>query len=108
MWPCRLGAVGRVEDGRGSLGPVANTPFPIPARRTGRAISGIQLSDGFTARHTTCSQWQAFETQQAAFSEDKWYLSASSSRTSMQGFKTKVGNLLVPNNNDPWPEVRDT
>jgi hypothetical protein len=20
----------------------------------------------------------------------------------------KVGNLLVPGNNDPWPEVRDT
>jgi len=26
----------------------------------------------------------------------------------MQRFKTKVGNLLVPGNNDPWPEVRDT
>jgi hypothetical protein len=30
-------ASGRVEDGRGSLGPVANAPFPIPAHRTGRA-----------------------------------------------------------------------
>jgi hypothetical protein len=29
--------VGRVEDGRGSLGPMANAPFPIPARQTGRA-----------------------------------------------------------------------
>jgi hypothetical protein len=28
---------GRVEDGRGSLGPMAITPFPIPAHRTGRA-----------------------------------------------------------------------
>jgi hypothetical protein len=28
---------GRVEDGRGSLGPMANAPFPIPAHRTGRA-----------------------------------------------------------------------
>jgi len=27
---------------------------------------------------------------------------------SMQRFKMKVGNLLVPGNNDPWPEVRDT
>jgi hypothetical protein len=26
----------------------------------------------------------------------------------MQRLKTKVGNLLVPGNNDPWPEVRDT
>jgi hypothetical protein len=25
-----------------------------------------------------------------------------------QRFKTKIGNLLVPGNNDPWPEVRDT
>src|ERR1700726_3546118 len=38
----------------------------------------------------------------------KWYLSASPSKKSMQRFKTKVGNLLVPDNNDPWPEVRDT
>jgi hypothetical protein len=28
---------GRVEDRRGSLGPMANAPFPIPAHRTGRA-----------------------------------------------------------------------
>ena len=28
---------GRVEDGRGSLGPLANAPFPIPAHQTGRA-----------------------------------------------------------------------
>src|SRR6266581_3243546 len=38
----------------------------------------------------------------------KWYLSASPSKKSMQRFKTKVGNLLVPGNNDPWPEARDT
>jgi len=38
----------------------------------------------------------------------KWYLSASPSKKSMQRFKTKVGNLLVPSNTDPWPEVRDT
>jgi molybdate transport system substrate-binding protein len=30
-------AGGRVEDGRGSLGPKASAPFPIPAHRTGRA-----------------------------------------------------------------------
>jgi hypothetical protein len=29
--------VGRVKDRRGSLGPAAVTPFPIPAHRTGRA-----------------------------------------------------------------------
>src|SRR5262245_62901581 len=28
---------GRVEDGRGSLGPMANAPFPIPAHQTERA-----------------------------------------------------------------------
>jgi RNA-directed DNA polymerase len=40
--------------------------------------------------------------------DGKWYLSASPSKKSMQRFKTKVGHLLVPGNNDPWPEVRDT
>src|SRR6267143_278373 len=34
--PARSG-FGRVEDGRGCLGPMANAPFPIPAHRTGRA-----------------------------------------------------------------------
>jgi len=41
LLPCtnaRIGAApGRVEDGRGSLGPKANTPFPISAHRAGRA-----------------------------------------------------------------------
>jgi RNA-directed DNA polymerase len=37
-----------------------------------------------------------------------WYLSASPSKKSMQRFKTKIGDLLVPGNNDPWLEVRDT
>jgi RNA-directed DNA polymerase len=37
-----------------------------------------------------------------------WYLSASPSKKSVQRLKTKVGNLLKPGNNDPWPEVRDT
>jgi RNA-directed DNA polymerase len=37
-----------------------------------------------------------------------WYLSASPSKKSMQRLKSKVANLLVPSNNDPWPEVRDT
>jgi RNA-directed DNA polymerase len=36
-----------------------------------------------------------------------WYLSASPSKKSMQRLKNKVGNMLVPSNNDPWPEVRD-
>ncbi|WMT74481.1 group II intron reverse transcriptase/maturase [Bradyrhizobium sp. Ash2021] len=38
----------------------------------------------------------------------KWYLSAGPSKKSMQRLKTKVGKLLAPGNNDPWPEVRDT
>ena len=47
-------AVGRVEDGRGSLGPMANAPFPIPAHRTGRAdfrhpaCMGLSSSRGIT------------------------------------------------------------
>src|SRR5438132_3593596 len=37
----------------------------------------------------------------------QWYLSAGVSKKSVQRLKTKVGSLLVPGNNDPWPEVRD-
>jgi RNA-directed DNA polymerase len=36
------------------------------------------------------------------------YLGATPSKKSVQRLKTKVGNLLVPSNNDPWPEVRDS
>src|SRR4030081_2845761 len=35
----------------------------------------------------------------------RWYLSASPSKKRVARFKTKIGNLLVPGNNDPWPEV---
>ena len=36
----------------------------------------------------------------------QWYLSASPSKKSVQRLKTKVGDLLAPNNHDPWPDVR--
>ena len=36
-----------------------------------------------------------------------WYLGASPSRKSVQRFKDKVGDLLVPGDKRPWPEVRD-
>jgi RNA-directed DNA polymerase len=35
------------------------------------------------------------------------YMSVSPSKKSVQQLKTKVRELLVPGNNDPWPEVRD-
>ncbi len=38
----------------------------------------------------------------------QWYLGASPSKKSVQRLKTKVGNLLVPGNHEPWAEVRDT
>jgi len=38
----------------------------------------------------------------------KRYLGASPSKKSIQRLKTKVSRLLVPGNNDPWDEVRDT
>src|SRR6202163_3584995 len=38
----------------------------------------------------------------------KRYLGASPSKKSVRRLKTTVGNLLVPGNNDPWWEVRDT
>ena len=37
-----------------------------------------------------------------------WYLGTSPSKKSVQRLKTTVGNLLVPGNNAPWQEVRDT
>ena len=37
----------------------------------------------------------------------KWYLGASPSKKSMQRFKTKVGETLVPANVAPWDDVRD-
>ena len=40
-------------------------------------------------------------------SNGKWYLGASPSKKSVQRLKTKVSDLLVPNNLDPWVEVRD-
>ena len=36
------------------------------------------------------------------------YLGASPSKKSVQRLKATVGSLLVPGNNDPWQEVRDT
>jgi RNA-directed DNA polymerase len=36
-----------------------------------------------------------------------WYLGASPSKKSVQRLKEKVGNILVPRNHAPWPDVRD-
>src|SRR5437016_5173358 len=50
---------------------MANAPFPIPARRTGRADlrhPALRLASPQGTRR--CSQWQAFEAPQAAFSVD--------------------------------------
>jgi RNA-directed DNA polymerase len=38
----------------------------------------------------------------------QWYWGASPSKKSVQRLKTKVRELLVPGNNAPWQEVRDT
>ncbi len=38
----------------------------------------------------------------------QWYVGASPSKKSMQRLKAKVQALLVPGNNQPWTEVRDT
>src|SRR5262245_35500909 len=37
----------------------------------------------------------------------RMHMSASPSKKSVQRLKAKVRGLLVPGNNDPWPEVRD-
>src|SRR6202158_4317851 len=38
----------------------------------------------------------------------QWYLGASPSKKSVQRLKAKVRDLLVPGNNEPWQDVRDT
>src|SRR3954449_4581859 len=39
--------------------------------------------------------------------DGRWYLGASPSKKSVARIKQKVGDLLMPNNVEPWPEVRD-
>ncbi len=36
-----------------------------------------------------------------------WYLGASPSKKAVDRLKQKVGEVLVPGNKGPWPEVRD-
>jgi RNA-directed DNA polymerase len=38
----------------------------------------------------------------------QWYVGASPSKKSMQRLKARVRALLVPGNNEPWQDVRDT
>ena len=60
---------GRVEDGRGSLGPMANAPFPIPAHQTGRADfrhPAFRLASPQGTRRDRSGQ--ALEAQNAEFS----------------------------------------
>ena len=60
---------GRVEDGRGSLGPMANAPFPIPAHQTGRADfrhPAFRLASPQCTRRDRSGQ--ALEAQNAEFS----------------------------------------
>src|SRR5713226_7562622 len=62
---------GRVEDGRGSWGPMAITPFPISAHRTGgpdfRSPALRLASQQGKGRG---SEWQAFEAQQNEYPID--------------------------------------
>jgi len=39
--------------------------------------------------------------------DGRWYLGASPSKKSVARIKQKVGDLLMPNNVEAWPEVRD-
>ena len=60
---------GRVEDGRGSLGPMANAPFPIPAHQTGRADFRHPAFRPASPRGTRRGRsGQALEAQNAEFS----------------------------------------
>src|SRR5215469_13575067 len=62
---------GRVEDGRGSWGPMAITPFPISAHRTGGPdfrSPALRLASPQGTRRG--SEWQAFEAQHTEFPID--------------------------------------
>src|ERR1700720_2732486 len=64
-------SVGRVEDGRGRLGPMAIAPFPIPAHRTGLAElphPALRLASLRGTRRGI--QRQAFEAQETTFIDD--------------------------------------
>jgi hypothetical protein len=64
-------ASGRVEDGGGSWGPMAITPFPISAHRTGGPdfrSPALRLASPQGTRRG--SEWQAFEAQQTEFPID--------------------------------------
>ena len=68
-WPTLHVRCGRVEDGRGSLRPMANAPFPIPAHQTGRADF---RHPAFRPASPQCTRrdrsGQALEAQNAEFS----------------------------------------
>jgi len=64
-------SLGRVEDGRGGWGPMAITPFPISAHRTGGPdfrSPALRLASPQGTRRG--SEWQAFEAQQTEFPID--------------------------------------
>jgi len=68
VYPCH----GRVEDGRGSWGPMAITPFPISAHRTGGPdfrSPALRLASPQGTRRG--NEWQAFEAQQTEFPIDR-------------------------------------
>lgn len=72
---------------------------------------GLTLNEAKT--HVRDSRQERFDFLGYAFGplryrkDGHWYLGASPSRKSVQRFKDKVGDLLVPGNKRPWPEVRD-
>ena len=73
---------------------------------------GLTLNEVKTSLRN--ARWERFDFLGYSFGPHRykangaWYLSASPSKKSMQRFKTKIGNLLLPSNIDPWPELRDT
>jgi hypothetical protein len=63
-------AEGRVEDGRGGLGPMANTPFPIPAHQTERADfrhSAFRLASSQGTRQSAVDLMSRDDTSRPAF-----------------------------------------
>ena len=72
---------------------------------------GLTLNEAKTSVHNARQEWFDFLGYSFGphrFRKDgHWYLGASPSRKSVQRFKDKVGEKLVPGNMGAWPEVRD-
>src|SRR3954471_3054148 len=77
--------------------------------RTVMTKLGLTLNEAKTS--VKDARWESFDFLGYTFGpqrlrkDGQWYLGASPSKKSVQRIKTKIGDLLVRSNTDPWPLV---